>query len=403
METTTRVQLGRAGRLVLPALFAVAIALRPQIVGIGPLVPAIRTDLGVSFLWAGLLTTIPVLCMGVFAPLVSPVVRRVGAARGVAVASVAIAATGTARAVVPGATGVLATTVAVGVAVAVTGTLLPVVVKQGFANRPLTATGVYVAGIQTGAASSALVAVPLADLAGGWRGSLLVLSLASLLVALPWALVGRSLVATVPTAAVAPAAVDRLRSARARRVPALVRLAALFGLQSVPFYGLIAWLPSHLVDSGWTEARAGAALALLNVVGLATSLTVPRLGDRIGSRRGYLWVGAGLAATAVVGLVVAPGAGHLWAVAAGVGLSVLFTVTLTLPLDAAPDVPSAAIASSVVLGAGYTVAAGVPALLGALRDWTGGFEAALGVLLVSLLALAVLAAGAPEPVRDHRR
>ncbi len=400
MDTTTRVQLGRAGRLVLPALFAAAITLRPQIVGIGPLVPAIRTDLGVSFLWAGLLTTIPVLCMGLFAPLVSPVVRRIGAARGVAIASMAIAATGTARAVAPGATGVLATTVAVGVAVALAGTLLPVVVKQGFATRPLTATGVYVAGIQTGAASSALVAVPLADLTGGWRGSLLVLSLASLLVAVPWVLVGRTLVAAGPDT---PAMFDGPRPARSRRVPALVRLAALFALQSVPFYGLIAWLPSHLVDAGWTEARAGAALALLNVVGLATSLTVPRLGDRIGSRRGYLWVGAGLAATAVVGLVVAPAAGHLWAVAAGVGLSVLFTVTLTLPLDAAPDVPSAAIASSVVLGAGYTVAAGVPALLGALRDWTGGFEAALGVLLASLLALAVLAAGAPEPARHGRR
>lgn len=400
MDTTTRVQLGRAGRLVLPALFAAAITLRPQIVGIGPLVPAIRTDLGVSFLWAGLLTTIPVLCMGLFAPLVSPVVRRIGAARGVAIASVAIAATGTARAVAPGATGVLAITVAVGVAVALAGTLLPVVVKQGFATRPLTATGVYVAGIQTGAASSALVAVPLADLTGGWRGSLLVLSLASLLVAVPWVLIGRTLVAAEPAA---PAVLDGPQSARPRRVPALVRLAALFALQSVPFYGLIAWLPSHLVDAGWTEARAGAALALLNVVGLGTSLTVPRLGDRIGTRRGYLWVGAGLAATAVVGLVVAPGGGHLWAVAAGAGLSVLFTVTLTLPLDAAPDVPSAAIASSVVLGVGYTVAAGVPALLGALRDWTGGFEAALGVLLASLLTLAVLAAGAPEPARHRPR
>lgn len=399
VDTTTRVQLGGAGRLVLPALFAAAITLRPQIVGVGPLVPAIRTDLGVSFLWAGLLTTIPVLCMGLFAPLVSPVVRRIGAARGVAIASLAIAATGTARAVAPGATGVLATTVAVGVAVALAGTLLPVVVKQGFATRPLTATGVYVAGIQTGAASSALVAVPLADLTGGWRGSLLVLSLASLLVAVPWVMIGRTLVAAEP----APAVLDGPQSARSRRIPALVRLATLFALQSVPFYGLIAWLPSHLVDAGWTEARAGAALALLNVVGLATSLTVPRLGDRIGSRRGYLWVGAGLAATAVVGLVVAPAAGYLLAMAAGVGLSVLFTVTLTLPLDAAPDVPSAAIASSVVLGAGYTVAAGVPALLGALRDWTGGFEAALGVLLASLLTLAVLATGAPEPVRHHRR
>ena len=49
------------------ALLLVALALRPQIAAIGPLVPGIRDELGASHFFLGLLTAIPVLCMGLFA------------------------------------------------------------------------------------------------------------------------------------------------------------------------------------------------------------------------------------------------------------------------------------------------------------------------------------------------
>ena len=52
----------------LVALFLAALALRPQLVGIGPLLPLIQHDLDVTHAVAGLLGTIPVLCMGLFAP-----------------------------------------------------------------------------------------------------------------------------------------------------------------------------------------------------------------------------------------------------------------------------------------------------------------------------------------------
>ena len=45
-----------------------AVALRPQLVGIGPLLPLIQNDLDITHAVAGLLGTIPILCMGLFAP-----------------------------------------------------------------------------------------------------------------------------------------------------------------------------------------------------------------------------------------------------------------------------------------------------------------------------------------------
>src|SRR2546430_17171320 len=63
---------------VLVALFLAGLTFRPQIVGAGPLFPSIQHDLDVSHAVIGLLGTIPVLCMGLFAPPAALVVRRLG-------------------------------------------------------------------------------------------------------------------------------------------------------------------------------------------------------------------------------------------------------------------------------------------------------------------------------------
>ena len=49
---------------VLGALFAAAVALRPQVVAIGPLLPEMEREVRLSHLGAGLLSSIPILCMG---------------------------------------------------------------------------------------------------------------------------------------------------------------------------------------------------------------------------------------------------------------------------------------------------------------------------------------------------
>src|SRR3954452_17476022 len=73
-------------------------ALRPQLVGIGPLLPSVQEDLGVTHAVAGLLGTIPVLCMGVFAPPASFLSGRVGSRRAIAAALRPLRTVGGARA-----------------------------------------------------------------------------------------------------------------------------------------------------------------------------------------------------------------------------------------------------------------------------------------------------------------
>jgi MFS transporter, CP family, cyanate transporter len=137
---------------LLAALFLGALALRPQLVGVGPLLPDIDDDLHVSHAVAGLLGTIPVLCMGLFAPPAAFVAGRLGTRLAIGACLAGIAAFGLARAAAPGAPLVLALTLPIGIGMGLAGALMPVAVKERFAHRPAFASGVYTTGINMGSA-----------------------------------------------------------------------------------------------------------------------------------------------------------------------------------------------------------------------------------------------------------
>lgn len=179
-------------RPLLVALFLAALTLRPQLVGIGPLLPSIQADLGVSHAYAGLLATIPVLCMGLFAPPAPYVSGRAGSRRAIAGAVAVVGAFGIARALVPGAAGVVLLTIPIGIGMGLAGAMLPVAVKERFADRPGFATGVYTVGITLGAAIAAATVVPLADLGNGWRTPLVIFGVASIGLAAGWLLLTRA-------------------------------------------------------------------------------------------------------------------------------------------------------------------------------------------------------------------
>jgi len=367
---------------LLVALFLAAMALRPQLVGIGPLLPSVQEDLGVTHAVAGLLGTIPVLCMGVFAPPASFLSGRVGSRRAIAAALGLIGTFGVARAIAPGVVGVIALTFPIGIGMGLAGAILPVEVKERFGDRPGFATGVYTAGITIGAAIAAAVAVPLAHAANGWRTPLLVFGIVSTGLAVLWLWLTRSEPRHVRV---------ELRPLRLPfRSPLAWRLVAAFFFMSSVFYGLNAWLPDAYVERGWSEGSAGALLAVLNVTTIPCGFFVAWAADHWGSRRLWLAGAAALQLLGLLGIVLFPAAGWAWAVVLGIAIGPLFPLTMTLPLDAAERPAQVAALAGMMLGLGYTLSASSPLLLGALRDLSGGFEAVLWALVGLAAALVVV-------------
>ena len=379
METRAVVTGGRAGALA--AIFLTALALRPQIVGAGPLFPEIQADLEVSHAVVGLLGTIPVLCMGLFAPPALLLGGRIGTRAAMALAIGLIGVFGVLRALAPGLALIIVLTWPIGIGMGLAGALAPVAIKERFADRPAFATGIYTTGIQLGSALSSAVAVPIAHAFGGWRTSLLVFSAISCGLFVSWLLLTTS---EPPHARLAARPAGLPWGTPSAWLPV-----GLFALMGLCYYGINSWLPDSYVERGWSEGRAGVLIAVLNIAALPSSLAIPWLSDHRGGRPPFLVAMGAIFVVGLSGLVLLPGAGFLWTAVVGIAIGAMFPLVLTLPLDMEERPERVGAVIGMMLGVGYVLAAVSPFTLGAMRDLSGSFTGALWLILgIGVLFLA---------------
>lgn len=370
----------RARPPLLAALFLAPLGLRPQLTAVGPLLPQIQRSLHLSHAEAGLLGTIPVLCMGLFALPTPSLVRRFGtrAVFGGSLAAVSLATI--VRAFAPGTWSILVLTFLFGIAAGVGGAVLPTIVKERFAERPAFGTGTYSVGINLGAAGAAAVAVPLADAIGGWRPALGVLGASVATLAIVWVTLTRGRLPEREPALALPRLPFRSGVAWT--------LALLFGLQATCFHGLSIWLADAFVERGWNTPSAGALVATFQFASIPATLLVSWAADRLLDRRTYLLVSSSALTVAVVGLNLSSGASAWgWAVLGGAACGSLFPLALTLSVDAAAESHEAGAVAALMLGGGYSIAALAPLVLGLVRDAAGGFSTAFWLLALVALAL----------------
>src|SRR4051794_12007302 len=367
---------------VLVAIVGVALNQRPAVVGVAPVLRDLRADTGLSAALAGLLTTVPVLCFGAFAPFAPRLARRIGLETAVALSL--LLAGGIALRLVPPVALLYTGSLIAGAAIAFANVLLPAYVKREFV-RPGAVMGIYSASLNAGAAAGAALTVPLAAALGvDWRTGLalwLVLALAALVLWLAVAGTGREQRQSGPDV-VASGSWSLLRQPLARQVTAYL------GMQSVQFYAVAAWLPTLLADSGVPVSKGGLLLGLANVVGAAGALLAPAQAGRMRTQRPLVVVVVAAYAVGLGGLLVSPGTGTVvWVLAFGLAQGSGFALALTLIVLRSPDPLTAARLGGVAQCLGYLLAALGPPALGALRDLSGGWTWPMALLLVMLVPM----------------
>jgi CP family cyanate transporter-like MFS transporter len=370
----------------LVALFLAALTLRPQIVGVGPLIPSIQDGFDTSHAVVGLLGTIPVLCMGLFAPVAAYLAARIGTRRAMTIGLALIGAFGVLRALMPSAWLVVLLTWPVGIGMGLGNALAPISVKEHFEHRPATGTGVYTTGIQMGSTGAAALAVPLAGWLYGWRGALIAISCVALASLAAWVVLTWGEAPHAAPAATVPRLPWRSRTAWL--------LVAIFALMASAYYGLNAWLPDAYAERGWSDGRAGLLLAMMNLTAIPASFVIPYLSDRTGRRSPFLLGLSACFITGAVVLVTVPALAYGGALLAGVAQGGLFAMVMTLPLDFERTPKRVGALVAMMLGLGYTIGATSPFFLGAVRDATGSFDSVLwlaaGFLVLQFFALLAL-------------
>jgi CP family cyanate transporter-like MFS transporter len=376
----------------LVALVVVALVLRPQIIAIGPLQPAIQADLDISHSLVGALSAIPILCMGLFAPLGARLARRLGARNALASCVGLVVSFGLLRTMAPTPVVIILLTFGIGLGMGLAGPIMPRVVRRSLPAHPALGTGAYATGLVVGSLAAASLAVALAGPEHDWRRSLAIMSAAGVVSLVVWLLLAPRDDGT--GGEVAPAHI-------AWAHPAGWVLGLVFGLQSIVFYGVTAWLAAVYVDRGWSEADAARLVAVFIAVGLVATISLPLIADRVGTRRGQLVAAAATTLVGLIGLALVPGPAFLWAALLGLGTGAIFPIVLTLPVDAGGSAGDVAATAARMLLIGYVLSAIGPLILGLARDVTGDFTTSLW-LLVGLTAVLVALSAVITPERLHR-
>jgi CP family cyanate transporter-like MFS transporter len=373
------------GRLLLLAIVLVAVNLRAALAELPPLVHTIQTDLGLSGAGAGLLTTLPVLCMGVFAPLSQRLARVIGREATVGVALVLLLVGLLMRLAGSVFPLLLASTVLVGIGIALCGTVLPGIVKEFFAHRPGLVTGVYLLAMMVGATAASALAVPLSHALGSWERSLAAWSTLVVLGLLAWLPVVRTANNRDEPDEPSP------ETALPWRSPTAWLLAGYLAMQSFGFYSQLAWIPPSYEDRGWTARDAGLLLAVWTIVQLFSGLGVPVLADRLTDHRPLVAASVSCGLLGIVGVLVAPDtATVLWIALMGLGQGGGFALGLVKLVDYAPSPAASARLSALVFLVSYSTASLGPLVFGAVHDLTDGFTMPYALLAVVLLAQLVL-------------
>lgn len=360
------------------AVLLVGINMRPAIVAVSPLLDDIRHTTGLSNGGAGALSTLPLICFGIFAPLAPRLARRWGMERTL-VAVLAVLACGTVVRLVPELFPLFAGSFLVGTAVAVANVVITALIKRDFPRQVGLMSGLHTTMLVGGGAVAAAATVPLRDgLSLSWAGGLAVWGVLALAALLVWA-------PRLRRGGQRPPAGEQTGGSLWRSGLAWA-VALFYAFQSLLYYTATTWLPSFYIDHGYGEGGAGVLLAVCMGSAVVTSLLVPVWAQR-SRRQSYLAVaGTALCVAAFAGLIAAPvAAAVLWAALLGLGLGAVLSLGITYMSVCARTTHDAGLLSAMSQCVGYLLAALGPTAFGAARDLTGGWT----VGLVALVVLAV--------------
>ena len=370
--------------LLAVGMIATAFCLRLLFSSLSVRLPEVVRATGLEPWQVGLLTTLPILCLGLCAPLAPRLARRFGSDRSLFAALMLIAVGTACRALGPVWT-LFSFSILTGAAIATANVLLPTLIKRDFEDRTAVLTGAYVTAISGGAALAAAITVPIEHLLGGdWRVGLSIWAVPAVGAMLLWAPQLRR--RTVKGDGAVLPVVGLWRDSLAWSVSLFM------GLQSALAFSVLAWLAPILRERGLDAVTAGLVVSVLIVVQLATSLTVPSIATRKPGQRLIAVVLSVFAAGGLLGLLIAPLSGvWIWAVVQGLAQGGLFSLALTMVLLRSPDSHVASHMSSMSQSVGYIPAAMAPLGIGLLHQWTGGFGAV--AVMVALIGVGLVVTG----------
>lgn len=365
------------------ALVLAAINLRPGITSLAPLIERIASELSLSRGLISLSTALPVLCMGLLAPLAPRLAVRFGLERTITLCLALIMASLLLRLGSHASLLLIGSAVLLGAGIAVAGPLLSGFIKRHFREHVGQVVGWYSFSMAIGGAGGAVLTVPLTQRLGDdWSFGLAAWAIPALLALLLWL--------RLPNRGdpVAPSDGAGLPWG----APRAWLVTGFFAIQAGFFYTMATWLVARYHEAGFSLLYSNGLFSLFMLVGLPSSWLLPWLAQRFDIRQPLL-VACGASLTLCLSMItfqpqLLP---EVWMVLMGFALSGSFALSLVLPLYEVHTPLAVSRWTAMMLCAGYCMASLAPILVGLGRDLAGSYTLPFMVLIGLALLMTLIA------------
>jgi CP family cyanate transporter-like MFS transporter len=383
-------------RWYIPVVIIVAtVNLRPALLTLGPVLPAVQRALDLAPFAAGLLTSLPILALGIASAVAVPVGRRLGWNGGLIGALLLIACGVVLRS--SGSEAMLFTgALLLGLGSGLGNVFVPTLIKAHLGNHIGIAMGVYTMLLAGGALVSTAITPWIYSHFNDWKPTLEVFAIPVVIAAI---IATPSLFNNLkPHAHVPGGGLYRNRLAWA--------VTGYMGLQSAIFYSTALWIGALMSARGMTLPEVAQALTLYYFWQFVSALVLP-IALTKSSRQDLVAAACVVFAGAMVVCVLYGPLAYVNVSAGLMGLAMgaVFAVALTFQVIRARTSEVAARLSSMAQFVGYVLAAVGPLVLGLVSKSPDARLASTSWLIFLVIACAVCGwfAGKPRFVEDEPR
>ncbi len=357
-------------------ILLVSFNLRPSITAVGPLIPMIREDLGLTNAWAGFLTTLPLLTFATFSLFSAAIGKWLGNARAIFF-GLLLLSIGTLVRVQGGSDILFIGTGLTGIGIVICNVLLIPLVKNRMPQKIGLVTASYTTGMTLFAAIASGISAPMAiDMGLGWRGSLLTWVGLLVLVLIVW-------FPQLKFKTFVNGADHDLPKINVWKSRLAWDVSMFMGVQSLLFFTIIAWLPDMMIDRGLSAVEAGVLVSLMQIIGLTGSFLAPIIATRFKDQVGVVWVLGVMYLLGFSSLFVH----ELWVnyaglILVGLGLGSSISLAYTLIGLRTKHEKTTASLSGMSQSSGYYLAALGPLLFGIAFDIFGDWDLLIWLMLI---------------------
>ena len=360
--------------------FIVGLNLRPILASTGPLFSVLQREAGLSATQFSLLTTLPVVMMGLAALCGPWLLARPGAVRGIMAALFILLLACLLRGVSTSMSGLMGTALVGGASIGMIQALMPALIKKAYAQSASTVMSLFSTGIMAGAAMAAASAEPLFS----WlelKPTLAMPGVVALVALLLWMTIARHLHGE-------KAMYEKVALSPSRSTLLLL----FFGIGTGAYTLVLAWLPPLYIQAEWSARSSGYMLAWLTLTEVVAGFAVSALIHKFPDRRVPLIAVLLLLLAGLMSLIFAPGSMPVIStLLLGVGIGALFPLSLIVTFDHARTPAEAGTLLSRVQGGGYMIAALMPLLAGIVRDSSVSLTSAWLVMSAGVVVMIFIA------------